>query len=251
MQLEEAMRALEAAGKPQARKVYAKHGVKGACFGVSFATLRAMAKRHGPDQALAEALWATRNHDARVLATLVADPARLSGRVLAAWLDDVDSRPLADLVAEAAARHPGALPLAAGWRAAAEEWHARVGWMVLAKHAEALDEDEARRVVAEIERGIHAAPNQARDAMNTALIAIGARGERLCTLAIEAARRIGKVRVDHGDTACKTPDAEAYILKTVAHRAGHAPAKQATARKAPKAGASGVTARSRRASRSA
>jgi hypothetical protein len=32
--------------------------------------------------------------------------------------------------------------------------------------------------------------------------------------AIEIAREIGKVEVDHGVTSCKTPDAEAYIKKT-------------------------------------
>jgi len=33
-----------------------------------------------------------------------------------------------------------------------------------------------------------------------------------------AARRIGKVEVDHGDTSCKTPDAEPYILKASARK---------------------------------
>ncbi len=31
--------------------------------------------------------------------------------------------------------------------------------------------------------------------------------------AIEAAKRIGKVEVDHGETNCKTPDAAPYIEK--------------------------------------
>ena len=56
------------------------------------------------------------------------------------------------------------------------------------------------------------------DAMNNALIAIGIRNARLEKLAIAAARRIGKVEVDHGETSCKTNDAEAYIKKTKEHR---------------------------------
>ena len=47
--------------------------------------------------------------------------------------------------------------------------------------------------------------------MNSALIAIGIRNEDLERQAIEIAREIGKVQVDHGATSCKTPDAEAYI----------------------------------------
>ncbi|MFE6587353.1 DNA alkylation repair protein, partial [Bacillus mobilis] len=49
---------------------------------------------------------------------------------------------------------------------------------------------------------------------NRALIAIGVRNESLERQAIETARVIGKVEVDHGETSCKTPDAEAYIKKT-------------------------------------
>jgi hypothetical protein len=54
--------------------------------------------------------------------------------------------------------------------------------------------------------------------MNGALIAIGVRNDQLEKLAITAAKRIGTVEVDHGDTDCKTPDAVAYIAKTKAHR---------------------------------
>ena len=49
--------------------------------------------------------------------------------------------------------------------------------------------------------------------MNTALIAIGMRSLKLEPKAISAARKIGRIDVDHGETNCKTPDAEAYILK--------------------------------------
>lgn len=49
--------------------------------------------------------------------------------------------------------------------------------------------------------------------MNRALIAIGIRNEDLEQTAIEIAREIGKVHVDHGATSCKTPDAEPYIKK--------------------------------------
>ena len=49
--------------------------------------------------------------------------------------------------------------------------------------------------------------------MNRALIAIGIRNEDLEQAAIEIAREIGKVHVDHGATSCKIPDAEPYIKK--------------------------------------
>jgi hypothetical protein len=57
-----------------------------------------------------------------------------------------------------------------------------------------------------------------RDAMNSALIAIGIRNSHLEELALSAAQRIGKVEVDHGKTNCKTPDAAAYIRRTLDYR---------------------------------
>ena len=52
--------------------------------------------------------------------------------------------------------------------------------------------------------------------MNMALVSIGITRPALRNRAIAAARRIGQVEVDHGQTGCKTPDAEAYILKAAA-----------------------------------
>jgi hypothetical protein len=71
--------------------------------------------------------------------------------------------------------------------------------------------------LAYVEKKIHSATNAEREAMNMALIQIGCRNAALRKAALAAAKRIGKVEVDHGDTACKTPDAAAYIEKTWAH----------------------------------
>ena len=68
-------------------------------------------------------------------------------------------------------------------------------------------------MLATIEKEIHRSPNWARYAMNGALISIGVYKPTLRKKAIEAAKRIGKVEVDHGETYCKTPDAVPYIEK--------------------------------------
>jgi hypothetical protein len=60
--------------------------------------------------------------------------------------------------------------------------------------------------------------NRVRDAMNSAVIAIGIRNPKLEKKALAAAKRIGQVEVDHGETSCKTPDATAYIHKTLERR---------------------------------
>lgn len=91
MTLKEALAALKKAGTAQNRKVYGRHGVKGEMFGVSYATLGSLKKKIKLDHVLAVQLWKTGNHDARVLATMVADPAAATGKEIDAWVKDLDS----------------------------------------------------------------------------------------------------------------------------------------------------------------
>jgi len=239
MHIDDVMSALRDAGTPQNLATYARHGVKSPAFGVSTASKRALARRIKKDQPLAETLWATQNHDARILATFVADPGQISGRVLAAWIDDIDCGPLTDAVSAVAAGHPSALALAAGWRASSRAWTSCVGWQVLALHVPQSEETTLGPLVAVIEKRIAAAPACTQEAMNAVLVAIGARGDRLCTLAIEGGRRIGAV----------SRSVEAQILKLLAKKA--APSVQ---RKPPKKRVKArpsVTARALRATRGA
>ncbi len=69
-----------------------------------------------------------------------------------------------------------------------------------------------------IESKIHSDKNWVKYAMNNALINIGVRNRILERRAIAAAKRIGRIEVDHGETGCKTPDAVPYIKKTVAYK---------------------------------
>ncbi len=228
MKPEEALRRLEASGSAQTRKTYARHGVRGPLFGVSYAGLAKLEKEIGKDQALAEALWKSGNHDARVLATKIADPARMTRRLLEAWSKDLQDYVLTHAFAELAAATAAAKELAGEWASSEKEWLGSAGWTIIAVLAEgdAFDGDELARRVREIERGIHDSPNRTRYAMNQALISIGAYRQELRGAALAAAKRIGPVEVDHGDTDCKTPDAAVYIEKIARHRAKRAPPKR-------------------------
>ena len=62
-------------------------------------------------------------------------------------------------------------------------------------------------------RTIHAAPNRVRYAMNGFVIAVGSYVAPLSADAVAAAKKIGEVTVDMGDTACQVPDAAAHIDK--------------------------------------
>lgn len=215
---------LERLGTARNRKVYARHGIGGPAYGVSFGDLKKLCRQIRVDHGLARLLWATGNHDARVLATMIADPQQADGALLDEWAADLDNYVLTDALAAFAGRAPCAREKMEAWIASDEEWIGQLGWGVVAQlalHDATLSDDAFKPFIARIERDIHRAKNRVRHAMNNALIAIGTRSDALAAEAVAAARRIGKVEVDHGDTACRTPDAATYIEKARAHRRKH------------------------------
>ena len=211
---------LERMGTAQNRKVYARHGVGPAAFGVSYANLGKLKKAIKQDQELAVALWESGNHDARVLASMVADPAAMTVGQLNAWAKDLDNYVLTDAFASLVARTPHRRKKAEQWMKATGEWVGRTGWLVVTSLVKDDDLPDAYFVdlLATVEAEIHGRKNRVRDAMNYALIAIGMRNKALEKRAIAAARRIGPVEVDHGETGCKTPEAVAYIRKAAARK---------------------------------
>ena len=234
----EAMKRLEAAGSAQTRKIYSNHGVQAEMFGVKFGDLGKLRREIGTDQKLAEGLWATKNHDARVLATMVADPEAMTVAKLEAWAktlaDHVITSSLTDLIRSG----PHHEKLAKKWSKSTNEYVGTAGWFLIARLAENEDlgDDFFVPYLETIEAKIHKAKNRTRYGMNTALIGIGCR-KGLMKQAIAMAKRIGPVEVDHGNTSCQTPDAASYIAKTVKHRkevAARRAAKKKTAKKTTK-----------------
>lgn len=235
MSYDDVMASLEALGTAQNRKVYARHGASPPMFGVSYANLGKLEKKHRGDTALAKQLWASGNHDARVLAAKIVDASTAPVKLLDAWVKNADNHVLVGAVASAAARGPHALSRMRKWMKSRSEWVAATGWCVLSQ----IGGDDDRFTTAElagyletIEAEIHGAQNRVRHNMNAALISVGVRNATLTKKAVAAAKRIGPVEVDHGQTSCKTPAAIPYIEKTVAHRAAMA-ARRAAKAKAP------------------
>jgi len=217
----EAMKELRAAGTAQNRKVYKCHGVSGKMYGVSYAALGKMKKKIEIDQSLAEQLWETGNHDARALATMIADPAEIKAATLQVWAKESGNRGLAAAVSNVAGDSPHAWKLADKWAGSRNEMIGCAGWHTLATVArqdESLSDDYFEERLEKIESTVHSSKNWVRYAMNNALISIGVRNSKLEKKSIAVAGRIGAIDVDHGETSCKTPDAAAYIKKTLAHR---------------------------------
>ncbi len=218
MTRDEVLKELEAHGTAQNRKIYQRHGVGENFYGVSFADLKTLQKRIKNDQALSLALWETGNHDARMLATMIADPKRMDGAWLDGWVNDLDNYVITDSFAGLASQTAFSKEKMELWTRSDWEWVGRAGWHLLAHLAmkeKDLPDAYFEKYLKLIEAGIHSRKNRVRDAMNNAMIAIGVRNPHLEQEALATAGRIGKVEVDHGQTNCKTPDATNYIRRTL------------------------------------
>jgi 3-methyladenine DNA glycosylase AlkD len=221
MTTSETLQRLESLGKEQTRKTFARHGVTSPMFGVNYGDLEKLRKSIKKDQPLANGLWKSGNHDARILAAMIADPALITAKDLTNWAAKAENPLQSMAIAQLAAKSPAARELMKEWTASSDELTLVAGWTlaaVIAKDDESAPDSFFTVLLKAIESGIHKAPNDARASMNGALIAIGRRNAELQKPALAAAKRIGKVEVDHGDTACETPDAATYILKKAPSR---------------------------------
>lgn len=215
MLLAEALAQLEAAGSAQTRKTYARHGIKGDCFGVSYAVLGQLRKKIKVDDGLACELWASGNHDARVLSCMVTDVKALTRERVEMMVDAIDNYALAGELGDLIARSPLLMEIHDAWRSDSGEWRSSIGWRMVTALASNGDIslDAGLAYLAEIEAGVLDAPNRTRLAMNSALIALGGYNACLYDDVVQCSARIGPIQVDHGDTGCKTPDPFAYMNK--------------------------------------
>ncbi|MCI0521723.1 MAG: DNA alkylation repair protein [Chloroflexi bacterium] len=221
MNYQETMQQLEALGTEQNRKVYRRHGAGENMFGVSYANLKDLRKRIKSDHALAVQLWASGNHDARVLATMIADPRQADEALIRDWLAGLDCYALTDALVDLVFKTSDAIAWIGRWINEENEWTGRAGWHLLGQFAlydDSLPDEFFLPYLAKIEAEIHGRKNRTRQAMHNALMAIGVRSARLEELAVTAAGRIGSVYIDHGETNCKTPDTVPYIQKARQHR---------------------------------
>lgn len=215
MLLAEVLAQLEAAGSEQTRKTYARHGIRGECFGVSYAILGQLRKKIKVDDSLALELWASGIHDARILACMVMDTIKITRERLDAMVDVIDNYALAGELGDLIARSPLLMEVHDTWRFDTGEWRSAIGWRMVSAIAANGDVslDVGHAYLAEIEAGVASAPNRTRLAMNSALIALGGYNSCLYEDVIACSGRIGPIQVDHGDTGCKTPDPVVYMQK--------------------------------------
>jgi 3-methyladenine DNA glycosylase AlkD len=186
---------LAAMGSEVGRASKGRYGINvDSAFGVSTYELRKVADRLGTDHALAQSLWATGQHEARLLACFVDDPAEVSDEQCEAWARDFDSWDVCDQATTCLfdqTRH--GWTKAVQWATREEEWVKRGGFALmagLAVHDKAAKDLKYQRLFPFIMAGAWDARNFVKKAVNWALRNIGKRNLALNRAAIACAEEL-------------------------------------------------------------
>ena len=218
MKYEEIMEQLKSLGTSQNVKKYIRHGAGPDLFGVSFGNLNKIAKKLKINHEVGLQLWESGNMDAQLLATRIMDPQLISREMIEKWIKEISYYVLLDdFVFKVVVKTPFAQELMLIWIESTKEWIGRAGWNILNNYAlyhKDLPDSFFEPYLSKLEAQLQTSKNRTKQAMNNTLIAIGIKSAELAEKAITVARKIGKVTVNHGKTACKTPIAEDYIIKS-------------------------------------
>ncbi|MEK6325674.1 MAG: DNA alkylation repair protein [Acidobacteriota bacterium] len=217
MNAQEILATLKKLGKPQTAAIYKRYLSGDNVCGVLTSEIAKLQKKIKVDHALSLELWKTGNAEARILALQVADPEKITRADADELLKDGPVRLLGCYLSGLVGRSPIADKTMRAWMKSPDEFAREMGYGILGVRLkddpDSISDADVEKVLATIEKEIHRSPNWARYAMNGALISIGVFKPALRKKAIEAARRIGEVEVDHGETYCKTPNAVSYLEK--------------------------------------
>ncbi|MBU2488513.1 MAG: DNA alkylation repair protein [Proteobacteria bacterium] len=196
MTYEDLMNRLREQGDPLAAAGMARYGIRGGeVLGVTIPFLASLASGAGRDDALAERLWLSKVHEARVLAVMVADPGNPDLVRMDRWVRDFDSWDICDQAMNRLFRHhPRAREKALEYAAREPLFVKRAGFVLMAQLA-VHDKKAPDRVFLGFLQAVeeHGADERplVKKAVSWAVRQAGKRSPALNRAARETARRLG------------------------------------------------------------
>jgi 3-methyladenine DNA glycosylase AlkD len=255
MTLPQVMKHLEQQGEEKVRLRYVRDGAGDNVFGVLLGKIRSLAETLGTNHKLGLKLWATGNHEARILACMVLDPAALTEKDARALLEPLSYPSLVDeLTGRVLVHAPIAEGLQVRWMDGSAELPRRAGWKILAgRISRGLVKDlDVDATLARIERELPDAPYRVKEGINYCLVWIGLHLPAYRSKAITVGERLGRWDPRPIPKGCTSSYAPEWIAASLALRRGEktaarkamdvAKARKAKAKSAP---ARKKTARSR------
>lgn len=167
-------------------------------LGVTIPHLRALARELGKDHELALALWKTGVHEARILASMIDEPAKVTEKQMDVWVKDFNSWDVCDQTCSNLFRYtPFALQKCKEWSEAEEEFVKRTGFALMASLAaagkSAVTDQQFIKFFPLIIREATDERNFVKKAVNWALRQIGKRNKILHAQALKIAHDIEKI----------------------------------------------------------
>ncbi len=162
--------------------------------GTTLPTLRQLGRRIGKNHPLALALWESGWHEARILASIVDDPAQLTLSQMDSWTAGFDSWDICDQVCSNLFRYsPHAWERIGHYAADEREFVRRTAFALLAELAvgdKTAEDQRFETYFPLIEQYATDPRNFVRKAVNWALRQIGKRNQRLHPQALELAQKL-------------------------------------------------------------
>jgi len=186
---------LERQGTKRNRDGMARYAIRSEkVFGVTVAALQQLARRLGRDHELATALWDTGWYEARMLASFVDEPARVTPAQMDRWCRDFDNWAICDTVCfHLFDRTPHAFRKVEQWSKRRGEFAKRAAFALLASlalHDKQAGNGPFVQCLPIIETAADDDRNFVKKAVNWALRALGRRNPELNAAAVEVARRL-------------------------------------------------------------
>jgi 3-methyladenine DNA glycosylase AlkD len=185
---------LRAYANPETLASQTRFGIRGSVrLGVSLYDLRKLAKGL-KDHQLAQDLWQSGIHEARMLAAMVDDPRQVTNAQLEAWVVEFDSWDICDVVTDEVFIHaPGMLDLIPQWAVREEEFVKRAAFAMIAAlvvHRKDIPDEIVKNYFPLIENAANDDRNFVKKAVNWALRNIGKFRPSLRSEAVACANRI-------------------------------------------------------------
>jgi len=189
---------LESLSDPEAVKGMARFGINPEnTYGVSIPKLRKVAKETGRNHALAQQLWVSGIHEARILASMIDEPEMVTAAQMESWVSDFDSWDVCDQCCSNLFDKTGFAHRKAGeWSDRGAEFVKRAGFVMmatLAVHDKKAADEEFLKFLPVIKRESTDNRNFVKKAVNWALRQIGKRNLNLNRIAIKTAEEIQQI----------------------------------------------------------
>ncbi len=183
---------------PQNVEGMARFGIRPAhALGIAIPTLRKLAKEIGKNQSLALALWNSGIHEARILASMIAELHLFSPEQMEDWVKDFDTWDVCDQVCgNLFDKTPYAYQKAVEWCHREQEFVRRAGFVMMAElavHDKQATDEQFLLFFPLIKQYAVDERNFVKKAVNWALRQIGKRNSHLRDLAVEWAEAIKQI----------------------------------------------------------